>query len=156
MTGYNILMLIMFGTYQRQDIVTCHVEQWIHNVCYISVSIFYMTPYNILTLMCTKHYEAIVLHDTLKYHDTDVYQTLWNHCSTWHVTISWRWCVPNNMKPLSYMTRYNIQMLMCTKHYEAIVLCIHNIWYISASGYCNVSCRTMASYYLIHISVRVL
>ena len=89
--------------------------------------IFYMTPYNILTLMCTKHYEAIVLHDTLQYHDwrwydADMYQTLWSHCSTWHRAISWHWCVPSIMKPLFYMTRYNIMTLICTKHYEAIVL----------------------------------
>jgi hypothetical protein len=104
--------------------------------------LFYMTPYNILTLICTKHYETTVLHDKSKYHDAEVYQTLWSHCSTlhitlswhwcvpnimkplftWHVTISWRWCVPNIMNSLLYMTRYNIMTLMCTKHYEAIVL----------------------------------
>jgi hypothetical protein len=102
---------------------TWHVTiSWRWCVPNIMKPLFYMTRYNIMTLMCTKHYEFIVLHDTLQYHDADVYQTLWSHCSTWHVTISWRWCVPINMKPLSYMTRYNIQMLMCTKHYEAIVL----------------------------------
>jgi hypothetical protein len=26
--------------------------------------------------MCTKHYETIVLHDTLQYHDADVYQII--------------------------------------------------------------------------------
>ena len=102
---------------------TWHVTiSWHWYVPKIMEPLSYMTRYNILTLICTELYEAIVLHDTLQYPDTDVYQTLWSHCSTWHVTISWRWCVPNIMKPLSYMTRYNIMTLMCTKHYEAIVL----------------------------------
>ena len=141
MTRYNIMTLmctkhyefiVLHDTLQYHD-ADVHQTLWSHcftwhvtiSKCWcvpnIMKPLFYMTPYNILTLMCTKHYEAIVLHDTLQYHDADVYQTLWSHCSTWHVTISWRWCVPNNMKPLSYLTRYNIQMLICTKHYEYIL-----------------------------------
>jgi hypothetical protein len=100
--------------------------------------LFHMTPCNILTLMCTKHYEAIVLHDTLQYpdtdmyqtlwihcstytlqyHDTDMYQTLWSHCPRWQVIISWCWYVPNSMKIFFNMTRFK---QIYTKHYETIV-----------------------------------
>ena len=92
-----------------------------------------------MTLMCTKHYEAIVLHDTLQYHDTDMYQTLWIHCSTytlkyhdtdmsqtvWKYSSTWHHSnryIQNIMKLLFNMTPPNIMMLMCTKHYGALVL----------------------------------
>jgi hypothetical protein len=127
----NIICAMFYMTPSNTDIYqtlwieysTWHLTiSWHWCVPNIMKPLFYMTRYNIMTLICSKHYEFIVLHDTLQYPDADMYQTLWSHCSTWHRAISWHWCVPSIMKPLFYMTRYNIMTLICTKHYEAIVL----------------------------------
>ena len=86
-----------------------------------------MTGYNILMLICPKQYETIVQHDTSKYHDANVYQTLWSLCSTMlppnflttvmytkhyicnvlHDTFQYKY-IPNIMNLIFYMTPYNI------------------------------------------------